>query len=590
MKSFFKTILATVIGVSIALVILFVFFVGSIASGLSTSSSTATKIEDNSVLYIKLQGLLEERKNDSPANQIVALLGNNDNIRVSLHETIEAIEAAQNNDKIKGIFIESGVFGGSPASLQALHRALLHFKEQNKFIFAYADSYTQSGYYLSSLADTVALNPAGSILLNGFSITPTFYTEALKKLGVEMQVFRVGNFKSAVEPYTNTSMSSENRKQLLDYIQSSWNTIAQDIAQGRDLSFEQVQQITDKFPAMMAQDSLIQLKLADTLMYRTQAIEYLKKRLGIEENEALPSVSVEDILAQTNNSSKKSSDNEVAVIYAVGEIFSGSSSLSEGIYDQSLVRTINKIAKDDDIKAVVLRVNSPGGSAFASEQIWQALKTLKEKKTFVVSMSDYAASGGYYISCHANKIFAEASTLTGSIGIFGMFPNVQGLTQKIGLSYDNVKTNQFANFGEITRPMTPSEKQLLQGYVNRGYDLFIKRCAEGRNISEEKIKELAQGRVYSGIQAQELGLVDELGGVEAAIKEAANIADIEDYKVTYYPKETSFWAKLFSTEKDQLIEKISESYLPVELHSLKAIKDLKKRDYIQAIWPYEITQ
>lgn len=586
MKSFFKILLASIIGLSIAMIISLLILTGIISGALSENTSTTFSLQNNSILLLKLEGILEERVETNPINELLAF--SNTNTHIGLDQVLSAIKKAQNNDKIRGIYLETKSFVASPASAQAIHKALQDFKKSNKFIIAYGDVYTQQAYYIASAADTLILNPQGSIYLSGLSITPTYYKTALDKLGVEMQIFKVGTYKSAVEPFTFTKMSSENRQQLSEYLQDTWSTISTDIANNRHLSTENLNHITDIFPPLLPQDSIIALKLADTLMYQSEVKQYLRRKLSIKENDPISYASVSEMCTVPEEKNKnRNTKDKIAILYASGDITSGNG--YAGITDQRMIKEIEKIAEDENIKALVLRVNSPGGSAYASEQIWKALTELKQKKPIVASMSDYAASGGYYIACNANQIFAEPTTLTGSIGIFGMFPNIQGLTHKIGLSFDNVKTNKFSDFGDITRPMTGEEKQVLQQYVNRGYEIFIQRCAQGRNMTIDKIKELAQGRIYSGNQALKVGLVDSLGGLEQAIEAAAKLAQIENYRTVTYPAKKSIWDELFSTGREEIRLAFAKEYFGENFNLIQIWKEIQQQDHIQAIFPYKVS-
>ena len=588
MKDFFKNVLATIVGVLICGVVIggivvgmFIGFIGV----LSSSSSEQFVLKENSVLTLNLKGIMKDRVVENPFMEYFGL-SNVDEI--SLTEILSAIKKAKEDDKVKGIYINSGYFSASTASLNEIRNQLIDFKKSGKFIVAYGDTYLQSGYFLCSIADKVIINPEGSLDLHGLSASPTFYKGTLDKLGIQMQIFKVGTYKSAVEPFIAEKMSEPNREQITSFLNSIWSTVLTDISSSRNISTERLNALADTLPALQETSFLIANQLVDTIMYETQARQYLKGLLGVDSDKKLNTVSVTNMNSVIEGSSKSDSD-QIAVLYAEGSIVSGSS--ESDINDRFLIKEIEKLKNNDKVKAVVFRVNSPGGSAYASEQIWEAITELKTKKPVIVSMGDYAASGGYYISCNATKIYAQPTTLTGSIGIFGMFPNIEGLTNKVGLSFDNVKTNKFADFGDITRPMREEEKAILQSYIERGYNLFLTRCAEGRGIPREKLALIAEGRVWTGKQALEIGLVDALGGIDDAIKDAAITADITDYSINEYPVPSSPFEMFFSTKKDDLSARLVKEYLGTDiqlLKSIKEIKELKQEDFIQARLPYNI--
>ena len=529
MKDFFKIVLASALGFLIAnilfvflSIVLFIGFVGSVSGDMGKSTF---KLKDNSVLHLKLSGQINERVAED--DLLTALLSSKAPAPMGLNDITNSIRKAKDNDAIRGIYIDSRMFTASTASLAEIRGELVKFKESGKFIVSYSDTYTQGGYYLSSIADKVVVNPHGMLELSGFSATPMFYKDALDKLGIGVEVFKVGAYKSAVEPFILTGMSNENREQVSSYLSDLWNTFGADMAKSRNIDFEKFNTIVNSMPMMQDVDYLLQANLVDTLLYESEMKNYLRTLLNLDEEDKIPSASVTDMKSVTPTKTK-TSKNHIGLLYAVGEITSGTGSSSSNIQDKYLVNEIEKLRKNDDIKAVVLRVNSPGGSAYASEQIWKAVSDLKAEKPVVVSMSDVAASGGYYIACNADKIVAQPTTITGSIGIFGMFPNIKGVTEKIGVDIDVVKTHEYADFGNLARPMRDNEKQLLQAYIEQGYDLFLTRCAEGRNMPKDSLALYAEGRVWTGNQAKEIGLVDELGDLKTAIDIAAELAEIED--------------------------------------------------------------
>ncbi len=561
MKDFLKYVFATVVGIGLACLLLFVFSLISLV-GMTVSEGQTTAVRKGSVLRINLSGAIEERA--AAVNPFASLMGDEFESN-GLDQLLAAIDEAATNDKVEGIYIEIGstFAGATPAMLQELRQALLKYKESGKWIYAYGDTYSQAAYYLASLADKIVVNPQGIVDWHGMGGVPMFFTDAMKKLGVKMQVFKVGTFKSAVEPYILTEMSEANRLQTEAYITSIWNQYRGEVAGSRKLTSEQLNALADTLTALRPTTLLVESGLVDTLAYIDGFKGLLRAKLGLKEKRPINFVSPADLVAAAKKKDEKA---RVAVYYAFGEIVDKASvsPLSAGTtYIETLptIRELQKLRKDDKVKAVVLRVNSPGGSAFASEQIWHEIQLLKAEKPVVVSMGGMAASGGYYISCGANKIFAEPSTLTGSIGIFGMIPDGSELLEnKLGLHFDVVKTNKHADFGGASvlafaaRPFDESESALMQGMIERGYDLFTSRVAEGRGISQDSVDVIGQGRVWTGEQALKIGLVDQLGNLEDAIAEAAKMAEIEKYSVDRYPAQPDFFAQMFNKSKESYFD------------------------------------
>ncbi|MDD4632476.1 MAG: signal peptide peptidase SppA, partial [Proteiniphilum sp.] len=503
-----------------------------------------------------------------------------------LNDIVGAIRKAKNNDKIKGIYLDSRMLSASMATLAEIRQELAGFKESGKFIVSYADTYTQGGYYLASVADKIAINPQGMLDLHGLASTPLFFKDALDKLGIEMQVFKVGTYKSAVEPFTQNEMSEANRAQVASYLNDAWSFLRQDIAASRFLDNATVDSLANTMPVLQSTEYLLSANLVDTLLYETEMKDYLRTLLDIEQENKIPSVTVAE-MKSVNTRPVKKTDNTVAILYASGNIVSGNGSLE--IQDKYMVDQIEKLRKDKEVKAVVFRINSGGGSAYASEQIWKAISSLKEEKPVVVSMGDMAASGGYYIACNADRIVAQPTTLTGSIGIFGIFPNMEGTSKKIGVYTDEVKTHEFADFGNITRPVSAREREMLQAYIEKGYDLFLTRCAEGRNMPKDSMALYAEGRVWTGNQAKEIGLVDELGGVEKAIEIAAELANLgKSYVIFEYPKMRSRIDELLKPAKEELAARTLKEYLGDSYELFTILKDLKDQDYVQARIPFDL--
>lgn len=580
MKNFLKTTLAVFVALilfSFVSLIFSVMMLGSIAS----LGSTETTIQDNSVLKIDLTGSLVERVNQDDFNFLMGQIKNEQTV-LGLNELRASLKKAANSDEIKALYLNCGSLAASPASTQELRTLIEDFKASSgKPIYAYGDNYSQSAYWVASVADSMFINPQGTIALTGMATQIPFYREVLEKLGVKMEIFKVGTFKSAVEPYILDEISEPNRLQNEKMLNGIWAEITTDIAEARSITTEDVNLFVDS--GMMFEDAIqsVSYGFIDGLKYRSEMTDFIKEKFGNETK----FVSLKKI--EKLPSTEKISMNKVAVLYATGGIDSGGQGQMNS---EKIVKELNKLAENDDVKAVVLRVNSPGGSAFGSEQMWYAAKQLRAKKPLIVSMSDYAASGGYYMSCIADTIVAQPTTLTGSIGIFGMFPNYAGVIDKVGINFSTVKTNELSDFGNSMRPMTNSERVILQNYVNRGYETFIARCAEGRNVSGNEIKKVAEGRVWTGADALELGLVDVLGGLNDAVAIAAEKANLTDnYTIAEYPAQKDAFS--------QLMEQLSEEELSIRILTNKFGKDAKLiQEYqnvlnmqgIQAIMPYRV--
>ncbi len=589
MKDFLKFTLATVTGIILSSIVLFIISMVTLF-GIMSASDTETIVKKNSVMMLDLNGTLIERTQEDPLGILSQLFGDGSNT-YGLDDILSSIQKAKENENIKGIYLQASSLGTSYASLQEIRNALLDFKESGKFVIAYADSYTQGLYYLSSAADKVLLNPKGMIEWRGIASAPLFYKDLLQKIGVEMQVFKVGTYKSAVEPFIATEMSPANREQVTAFITSIWEQVTNGVSASRNIPVDSLNVYADRMLMFYPSEESVKCGLADTLIYRNDVRNYLKKLVEIDEDDNLPIVGLSDMMNVKKNVPKDKSGNIVAVYYASGEItdYPSSATSEDGIVGSKVIRDLRKLKDDTDVKAVVLRVNSPGGSAFASEQIWHAVKELKTKKPVIVSMGDYAASGGYYISCVADTIVAEPTTLTGSIGIFGIIPNVKGLTDKIGLSYDVVKTNKYADFGNIMRPFNEDERSLLQMMITEGYDTFVSRCAEGRQMPKEAIEKIAEGRVWTGETAKKLGLVDELGGIDKALDIAVAKAGIERYTVVSYPAKQDFFSSLLDTKPTNYVEsQLLKSKLGEFYQQFGLLKNLQEQSMIQARIPFEL--
>lgn len=578
-----KYVGATVVGIILSGVLAGIFFIITLV-GIMASGSGKTDVEDNSVLVLNLSGIMSERSEDMPWSSLTGSKGS-----IGLNDVISAIHKAKDNDKIKGIYIEGGAFAAdSYASMQAVHDALEDFRKSKKWIIAYADTYTQGAYYIASTADKVYLNPQGQIDWHGIASQPIYYKDMLAKFGVKVQVAKVGTYKSATEAFTADGMSPANREQTTAYINAIWKNVTSAVSKSRKIPEAKLNQLADSVITLADANEYVKNKMADGLLYTDQVKGVVKKQLGIDDDDDINQVLPSDMTDIDN----ESNGDEIAVYYAYGDVVDGAASYGNGhkIDAQEVCKDLEELADDDDVKAVVIRVNSGGGSAYASEQIWHMVSELKKKKPVVVSMGGMAASGAYYLSAPANWIVAEPTTLTGSIGIFGMFPDMSGLLKdKLGLKFDVVKTNAHSDFGTTTRPFTADEMRYLESYINRGYKLFRQRVADGRHMSTAQVEKIAQGHVFAGQDAIKIRLVDQLGSLDDAVAKAAKLARVSDYHTEDYPIPAS-WT-------DQLLDQFSngnylDEHMRTELGPLyepvMLLRNLNKTDAIQARLPYSI--
>ena len=557
--------------------------------GLAASSASTTNVEDNSVFVLSLSGTLNERAAEDPLATLTGEVSEN----IGLDKLLNAIKKAKDKEEIKGIYIEAGLFSSdTPASTHAIREALLDFKKSGKWIVAYADTYEQSTYYICSVADKIFLNPDGMIDWHGLASTPYFVKDLLAKFGVKYQLCKVGKYKSAPEMMTADGMSEPNREQVTAYINGIWEVMLKDVSDSRKIPVDSLNAYADRFVTLAEPEDYVKMKMVDKLIYTDEVKGEVKKMLKIDESDDIKQLTLADMEGVKG---KKEGGDQIAVYYAYGEIVdSETGSLVDtehNIVANTVCKDLEKLTNDDDVKAVVLRVNSPGGSAYASEQIWRAVTNLKAKKPVVVSMGGYAASGGYYISCAANYIVSEPTTITGSIGIFGMFPDFSGLlTEKLGVKFDEVKTNKHAAFGTIARPFNAEEMALLEQYIGRGYNLFRKRVADGRQQSIEQIEEIAQGRVWLGNDALKIKLVDEIGGLDKAIAKAASLAKVSEYHATSYPEEQSWWENLLdqATSKNNYLDEQLQATLGEYYEPFKFVKNMNRQSAIQARLPYYV--
>ena len=591
MKDFLKYMSATVVGIFVFFIITGALMVMSII-GMVASESSATDVSDNTVFVLSLNGMMQERSERSLFDE-VSSMNNDATSTIGLDEVLEAIDKAKHNDKIKGIYIEAGMFApDSYASAQAMRNALADFKKSGKWIVAYADTYTQGTYYIASVANKVYLNPYGQLDWHGLAAQPLFVKDVMAKFGVKMQVAKVGAYKSATEMFTEEKMSDANREQITAYINGLWQNICKEVGASRNISVDKLNAYADRFITLSAAKDYVASGLVDQLLYTDQVKAEVNKLLKAEADEDINTVYLADM---ANVKAPKKEGEEIAVYYAYGDIVSdaqGEMTNGASICSANVVPDLEALMNDDDVKAVVLRVNSPGGSAYASEQIWRAVTRLKAKKPVVVSMGTYAASGGYYISCAANYIYAEPTTLTGSIGIFGMFPDVSGLlTDKLGLKFDQVKTNKYSNFGTTSRPFNEEEMQYLTNMIDRGYKTFTKRVSDGRKIPVERVYEIAEGRVWLGQDALKIKLVDGIGGIEQAVAKAAELAKVKEYRTKAYPAKADMFESLLnraSSEGGNYLDGKLRSTLGEYYAPFMFLKQLDRQDAIQARMPINV--
>jgi len=587
MNSFVKTMLATMLGMFLYFVIITALTLMSIV-GMVASGSQAQEVADNSVLVLQLKGTITEQPTAS--SELSSLFGNNFEEQ-ALTEIIDAIAKAKDNDNIKGIYIEAGALQAGIPTLAEIRQKLAEFKQNGKWIVAYGDTYTQGAYYVSTVADKIYLNPKGSLDWHGIASMPMFMKDLYAKLGVKYRVMKVGTFKSATEYYTETQMSDANRLQVKEYIDGIWTNICDAVAKSRKISVAKLNEYADRYMVFEEAAEVKKLGFVDDLLYADQLKAEVKKRLGLDDDETVSQVSVKGM---KDVKRKMHDGDEIAVYYASGTIVSvpGQGLGDSEIVSKTVADELNELADDEDVKAVVLRVNSPGGDAYASEQLWRAVEQLKSKKPVVVSMGDYAASGGYYMSCAASWIVAQPTTLTGSIGIYAAIPELSELmTQKLGIHFDEVSTNAHSGFGNVmARPLNDYEVDVLQNYVNRGYDLFLKRVAEGRKQPADYINTIAQGRVWTGQAAIKNKLVDELGGIDTAVKKAAELAKAKEYYTQEYPAPQGFMESLLEQAdgSDNYIDGQLKEALGTLYYPLAVLHSGNNEATLQARLPFEL--
>lgn len=587
MKEFFKFVFASMIGVILsffALFILFIIFISVIVS--SAGSDGKVEVSANSVMHISLDYPISERSDKNPFADF-NFMGFESKKTLGLKEILSGIEAAKSDENIKGIYLDASSVSAGFATIEEIRNAIIDFKKSGKFVIAYSEVYTQGAYYLATGADKIYLNPEGMLDFRGLSSESLFFKGALDKLGIEAQIIKVGTYKSAVEPFILEKMSEPNREQVTSFLGSMYDHFLSKISESRKIPKDTLFTIADNAKVRDPKDALA-FKMVDGLLYKDQVLDNLKSRTGIDKKKDVKSVSIEDYAADENKD-RSTSSNRIAVIYANGEITSGEGN-DETMGSERISRAIRKARTDDKVKAVVLRVNSPGGSALASDVMWREVVLTKKVKPVIVSMGDVAASGGYYIACAADSIFAQPNTITGSIGVFGIIPNMQKFfNDKLGITFDGVKTGRYADLGDVSRPLTEGERLIIQQEVNKIYNTFTKKVADGRKKSQAYVDSIGQGRVWSGTEALKNGLVDRLGDIDDAIASAAKKAKLKDYKIVSYPTQVDPFKSLFSNSADKVRLYFVQKELGDNFIYYEQLKSALKVSGVQARIPYNIT-
>ena len=596
MKSFFKYVLATVFGIFLTVGIFIAFTVVSLIGMIASADSGETVVKDNSVLVLNLTGEITEK--GAEENPFAGLMGD---IAESngLNDILAAIDKAKDNDKIKGIYIETGSLSADYATLQEIRQKLQQFKAAKKWVISYGENFSQQAYYLASVADKVYMNPYGHLDIHGIASQPEYYKDLLAKVGVRMEIVKVGTYKSATETFSEEHMSDANREQITKYITGLWDAVLNDVSKSRGINKDALNAIADGVVFMEQPTALKQKKLVDELLYADQVKAAVKKRLGIDNDDEINQLTALDMKSVEGKGIYSNDGEEIAIYYCQGNIVQDNttgmlSGTEANIVGTDVCKDMEALMKNDDVKAVVIRINSGGGDAYASEQMWHYISELKKVKPVVVSMGGVTASGGYYMACNASYIYADPTTITGSIGIFGMFPDFSGLlTQKLGIHFDEVKTNKNSTFSPIglARPVTAEEREYMQQWINNGYALFCKRVADGRKMKVEDVDKIAQGRVWLAPDALQCKLVDKLGSLDDAIKKAAELAKLKEYHTADYPLPAD-WTEQFLAEAkgdtgtaldEQLRTVLGAYYEPFFL-----VRTIKEQSPIQARVPYII--
>lgn len=590
MKDFIKSVLATMVGIFGFFIVMGVLTMMSII-GMVASSSAAQNVEENSVFVLNLSGAISDQGTDNP----LSLFTGDDSQSTGLNNILSAIKKAKTNDDIKGIYIEAGALITNYATLQEIRNALADFRKSGKWIVAYGDYYTQGAYYVASVANKVYINPKGIVDWHGIGAQTMFYKDFMAKFGVKCEVVKVGTFKSATETFTEEKMSDANRLQTQTFIDGTWQNICTAVSKSRGISIDSLNSYADSYLALQSTEMLMKAKMVDGMMYSDKVKDAVKKMMKLEKDDDIAQLTLNDML---NVKDEKVEGDKIAIYYASGDIVQDPKAATmfgnnDYIASRKVCKDLEDLMNDDDVKAVVVRINSGGGDAYASEQMWHQMSELRKVKPVVVSMGDYAASGAYYMSAPASWIVAQPNTLTGSIGIFAVIPDFSGLvTTKLGVRFDEVKTNRNSTFGNLmARPFNAEEKAMLQASVNRGYSLFRQRVADGRRLPVESVEKIAQGRVWLATDALNIKLVDQLGGIDDAVKKAAQLAKLKEYYTSDYPATASWIDNLLNSMSSsgtyldaQLRQTLGELYQPFTV-----LRSIDKREAIQARIPYAIS-
>ncbi|MCI6106887.1 MAG: signal peptide peptidase SppA [Prevotella sp.] len=590
MKDFIKNVLATMVGMFGFFIVMGVIGMMSII-GMIASGNAAQNVEKNSVFVLNLSGTISEQGSENP----LSMFTGDNSLNSGLNDILSSIKKAKANDDIKGIYIEAGALAANYATLQEIRNALADFRKSGKWIVAYGDFYTQGAYYVASVADKVYINPKGIVDWHGIGAQTMFYKDFMAKFGVKWEVVKVGTFKSATETFTEEKMSDANRLQTKTFIDGTWRNVCDAVSKSRGISVDSLNSYADSYLALQATETLVKAKMVDGMMYGDQVKDAVKKMMKLEKDDDIAQLTLNDML---NVKDEKVEGSEIAVYYAEGDIVQDPKAATmfgnnNYIESRKVCKDLEDLMNDDDVKAVVVRINSGGGDAYASEQMWHQMSELRKVKPVVVSMGDYAASGAYYMSAPASWIVAQPNTLTGSIGIFAVIPDLSGLvTTKLGVRFDEVKTNRNSTFGNLmARPFNAEEKAMLQASVNRGYSLFRQRVADGRRLPVESVEKIAQGRVWLATDALNIKLVDQLGGIDDAVKKAAELAKLKDYYTSDYPAAASWMDNLLNSMSssgtyldEQLRQTLGDFYQPFTM-----LRSIDKREAIQARIPYAIS-
>lgn len=590
MKDFIKNVLATMVGMFGFFIVMGVIGMMSII-GMIASGNAAQNVEKNSVFVLNLSGTISEQGSENP----LSMFTGDNSLNSGLNDILSSIKKAKANDDIKGIYIEAGALAANYATLQEIRNALADFRKSGKWIVAYGDFYTQGAYYVASVADKVYINPKGIVDWHGIGAQTMFYKDFMAKFGVKWEVVKVGTFKSATETFTEEKMSDANRLQTKTFIDGTWRNVCDAVSKSRGISVDSLNSYADSYLALQATETLVKAKMVDGMMYGDQVKDAVKKMMKLEKDDDIAQLTLNDML---NVKDEKLEGSEIAVYYAEGDIVQDPKAATmfgnnNYIASRKVCKDLEDLMNDDDVKAVVVRINSGGGDAYASEQMWHQMSELRKVKPVVVSMGDYAASGAYYMSAPASWIVAQPNTLTGSIGIFAVIPDLSGLvTTKLGVRFDEVKTNRNSTFGNLmARPFNAEEKAMLQASVNRGYSLFRQRVADGRRLPVESVEKIAQGRVWLATDALNIKLVDQLGGIDDAVKKAAQLAKLKDYYTSDYPAAASWMDNLLNSMSssgtyldEQLRQTLGDFYQPFTM-----LRSIDKREAIQARIPYAIS-